>query len=765
MIFIVVISTMKMHGQGTLIGKIVFEENGEQKPLFGANIWWENTDIGTVTLEDGTFEIKYTSESDVLNVSFVGFKRLSQKIEGRPEKIPVLIMEEGDLLNEVVIREVIRATEISTRSVSLTYEINKKELRKAACCNVAESFETNPAVDVSFSDAVTGSKRIEMLGLAGKYAPLQIENIPFGRGLSVVSGMSYIPGPWVENIHLSKGVGTVVNGFESTTGLIDVELTGPSMSERTHINAYLNSGGRNEINLVNVKKHNDVWSSAHLLHASSIPMTWDVNDNGFIDMPLSAQLNGISRWRYVSGNWQGQFGVHYLYNRNRGGRTAFDFSRTALENFEVDEPNGGGNDSELWGMEILNQRISVFNKTAYIIPGKSNSSIGMIVNAGNQSQSSFFGATDFSAEQDFAYINLIYQKGESDSECESESGSKSPWTYQTGLSMQYDRLRNDLGMAFTNPRMNDQFGRLHWEEAVAGAFGEVQYKPSDKFNLVYGMRADYSSLFGAFVTPRLHLRYALQENTILRGHAGQGRRTPLPVQENIHLLASSRTMVSGLDQLNMGNYTPEQEIGWNFGLSLQQEFRWNYRKGTFTVDGFYTHFINQLVVDMDANTNLVGLYFNEGGFSRGVMAQLDYEIIRRLQGRVAYKYLDVQQAFEGGTRETQLLSPHRAFLNLEYETRKDWAYDLTVNYFSSQRLPDHPALNDRSPSFFILNAQVRKDVNNKLSLFLGIENLLDFRQETPILDAANPFSNTFDATMIWGPVFGRMAYLRMDYTF
>lgn len=761
------------HGQGTLIGKIVYEEDGEQKPLYGANIWWEDSDVGTTTLEDGTFEIEYVSESNILNVSFVGFKRIRQPIEGRPKKIPPLIMEEGDLLQAVEVREVIRATEINTKSVSLTYEINKKELRKAACCNVAESFETNPAVDVSFSDAITGTKRIEMLGLSGKYAPVQMENIPFGRGLATMTGLTFLPGPWVENIHLSKGVGSVVNGFESTTGLIDVELTGPAMSERTHINAYVNSGGRNELNFVNVKKHNDTWSSAHLLHGSSVPIRWDVNDNGFIDMPLSAQLNGVSRWRYTADNWQGQFGAHYIYNRNRGGQTDYDFT--------------GDKDDDHWGMEVENKRFSVFSKTAYLFDGDRQSSVGLIANAFTHRQDAFFGRQDLFGQHDGVYLNLIYQNGSSssgESDCDTP---KDKFIFQSGLSMQYDNVETILtdnrpGQFYSN---NSFIPR---EEIVSGVFGETQWKPSDKFDAVGGIRADYSNIFGTFFTPRLHLRYEPQENWIIRGHGGASRRAPLPIQENLNVLGSNRFFSSqrnfafspggrdaGLFPLNfMGGISPdlEQERAWNFGLSLQHEFRLFYRKGSIVLDGFYTHFDNQLVVDMDYHPEMFRLYYGEGGFSRGAMFQIDYEVWRRFDVRMAYKFLDVRQPFEeSGLRESPLISPHRAFVNLEYETHSKWGFDLTVNWFSSQRLPDtHLSpevfqLDTRSPSFFILNTQVRKDVNNKLSLFLGIENLLDFRQENPIVNAANPDRANFDASMIWGPIFGRMAYLRMDYTF
>lgn len=755
----------KVHAQGTLIGKIVFKENGKKEALMGANVWWEGTEEGTTTLEDGTFEIPYVKESNILVVSFVGFKRVRQPIEGKPNKIPPIEMEEGNLLEAVEVREVIRATELSAKSVGLEYEINKKELRKAACCNVAESFETNPAVDVSFSDAITGAKRIEMLGLSGKYAPVQIENIPFGRGLAVNTSMTFLPGPWVESIHLSKGIGSVINGFESTTGLIDIDLTSANNEEVTHLNAYINQGGRNELNLVNVKHFNDHFKSAHLLHYSSVPLRWDVNGNGFMDMPMSLQLNGMSRWMYDKGNWHIEFGAHYIFNRNQSGQMDYDFAENRTED----------NNLGLWGMQIDNQRISAYSKTAYLLDGDRDASIALIANAYTHEQDAFFGNRILNANHDGLYGSLLYQNGNSEND---------KWIFNTGLSIQAERIETRLG-AFDVPiEVSGPFQpstTIARNENVAGGFGEVQYKPSEKFNAVLGMRADYSDFFDvAFMTPRLHLRYAPEESWIFRAHAGSARRSPLPLVENITAFGSSRTITWGAptdaaDRFNSGfsidNLQLQQEIAWNFGLSIQKEFRLFYRKGSIVLDGFYTHFENQLVTDYD-HSQMLRLYYGEGGFSRGAMFQIDYEVWRRFDLRFAYKYLDVQQPFaETGLRENTLIPPHRLFLNFEYETRDKWGFDLTINWFGSQRLPDTDMspeefqLGERSPNFFLLNGQVRKDLSNKLTVFLGVENLLNFRQENPIQNFANPYQDHFDATMVWGPIFGRMAYLRVDYTF
>ena len=60
-------------------------------------------------------------------------------------------------------------------------------------------------------------------------------------------------------------------------------------------------------------------------------------------------------------------------------------------------------------------------------------------------------------------------------------------------------------------------------------------------------------------------------------------------------------------------------------------------------------------------------------------------------------------------------------------------------------------------------AQVSQTFAHGFELYLGGENLLGFRQDDPILDARDPGSPYFDASLIWGPVSGRMFYAGLRY--
>ena len=144
--------------------------------------------------------------------------------------------------------------------------------------------------------------------------------------------------------------------------------------------------------------------------------------------------------------------------------------------------------------------------------------------------------------------------------------------------------------------------------------------------------------------------------------------------------------------------------------------------------------------------------------------QLDYQLVRRFDVRLAYRYLDVQTDYLNGRLERPLISRHRAFSNFAYTTKTKWNFDLTVQWLGKQRLPNtasNPApyrLTPYSEDYVLVNAQVAKDFNERWSAYVGIENLTNFKLSNPIIAASEPFSPYFDTSLVWGPVFGRMAY-------
>lgn len=736
-----------------LMGLVVQKNTqGVDEPLPGANVYWLGTQVATTTGENGVFLIDRVPGSDRLVVSFTGF--VSDTVEATDQTSVKVVLKDQQYLEAVTVEGWRPTTGLDhTRAIN-TSVMTEKELFKAACCNLSESFETNPAVDVAFTDAVTGTRQIQMLGLAGPNTMISIENMPALQGLAASQGIQFIPGTWINSIEVTKGVGSVVNGYESIAGQINVELKKPQESEKLFINGYVNQSGRSELNTNYTAMAGDKWATTFLLHGSVRPFEMDNNGDRFLDFPVGNQWNIINRWVYNSGKGLlGQFGIKVLEDNKRGGQKGFD-------------PETDKFSTNRYGLEIDTRRWEAWGKLGYQFPGQPYKSVGLQLSALRHQHESYYGLTQHQADENRAYANLIYQ---------SIIGSTFH-KFKTGLSFTYldhgERVRNDLlpvlfrdetGVTSVNEAYFDRV------EAVPGAFVEYTYSPSEKVTVVAGVRLDYHNLFGWIFTPRLHSRFNVTETSTLRLSAGKGVRVASPLIENTGVLVSQRQLVFSGRQTDKA-YGFEPDRAWNYGLNFSQDFNLDYRPGTFTLDYFYTNFQNQLVTDLDYSARQANFFGLTGkSYSHSLQAQIDYELMRRLDVRLAYRWLNVETDFLEGRRTRPLIAGHRAFANLAYETRNNWKFDYTVQWLGKQRLPqteeNPPAfqLGSNSKPYWVMNAQVTKDFRDDWSVYLGVENIGNFKLDDPIIASAEPFSPYFDASLVYGPVFGRMAYAGFRY--
>jgi len=715
-----------------LSGYIYVDEAGSKQPLPGVNIYWEDQSAVTSTNEEGYFILNRPAGAQRLVASYVGY--YADTLTLNKEATISLTLTKGTTLGTVDVTYERKSIEVSFIEPMLVQNIDRKELLKAACCTLAESFETNPAVDVAFTDAVTGARQIEMLGLAGPYMQITRENLPDVRGLASIYGLAYLPGPWLESLQLAKGTGSVANGFESITGQINVEMKKPEAGERFYFNLYGNQGGRLEANANARFQLNEEVSTSILVHGDRISRENDRNEDGFLDMPTGQAWTAVNRWKYSGQQgWNAQAGVKVTnFDRNSG---------------QINNSSDLGD--QLWEANMLTRRLEGWAKVGKVFLDRPTASIGLQLSGALHDQEALFGNTRYDANQEFFYANLLYQD---------QLGSDIH-RFKTGLSFQWDQYEELL-----DERLFER------NEQVPGAFFEYTYQPGEQFTAVAGLRGDQHNQFGFFLTPRLHLRYAFSESSVLRFSAGTGRRTASIIAENIGMLASSRTFVlNNTDQDSP--YGLNQEIASNLGLSLRQSFNISNKELVLTLDGFHTRFQQQIVVDYDQSARTVAFYNLDGeSWSSSLQAQLDYALFEGFDIRAAYRFNDVQTDYRQGRLERPFVSRHRAFVNLAYQTESDWAFDLTVNWQGSKRLPstaDNPValqLADRSPDFVLANAQISKQWQDKFDLYLGVENLFNFVQENPILGANDPFGQTFDSSIIWGPIFGRMVYAGMRYT-
>lgn len=715
-------------------GIVLIEDNkGSFSPLQGATILWLNTSHGVVSDSTGIFRIKPDSISQKLVVSYVGYTADTVQVKENEELMVVLAS--GKQMGEVRITSRRKATYITALSPIRTQIMTDRELFKAACCNLSESFETNPSVDVSYNDAVTGSKQIQLLGLSGNYTQLTVENLPGPRGLATPMGLNTIAGTWVESIQLTKGIGSVANGFESIAGQINVELKKPETAEKVFANMYVNDRGKTDLNFILTQKVGQRWSTSLLLHDAFLTnKNVDFNNDGFRDQPTGNLFSAINRWRYDDGKgFMTQFGIKFLDDSRVGGHKDFKPSRDKFT-------------TNIYGLGLDTRRYEGFAKFGYVFPGKKYKSIGLQLSSFQHMQDSYFGLTAYDAEQQNFYANLIYQSIIGDT-----------------------RHRFRTGMSFVSDKYDEKFKGVNYNrtERVPGAFFEYTFSPVDKFNLVAGIRADHNNLYGWFITPRLHLRYEPVSGTTVRLSAGRGQRTANIFAENSGLFVSARNVVIMGDG-NGKAYGLNAEVAWNKGISVDQKLRLFNREAMFSVDYFRNDFDNQVVTDMEGHGEIKFYNLEGKSYSNSFQAELSMQPLRSLDLRLAYRYFDVKTNYSGKLLSKPFIAPHRAFANLAYEVA-GWKFDYTINYNSSTRIPESgmmpPSSRSKSPDYFLMNAQVSKSLgkNKLIDIYLGGENLGNFYQKDAIVSADDPFGPHFDASMIWGPVSGRLVYLGWRY--
>ena len=728
-----------VYSQLNITGTVLeFNVDGKDKALSEVNVIWLNSTIGTTTNSLGEFSIPYKMEFKKIVLSYVGYK--SDTITVNRPSLGKIWLKPDIELEEVVLRKKLNPLQKSLFNVQNVVTVDSREMLKAACCNLSESFETNPAVDVNISDAVTGAKQIQMLGLNSPYLLFTQENMPSIRGASQIYGLSFIPGSWIESIQITKGAGSVLNGFESISGQINSELVKPLTDQKQFLNMYANNYERYELNARYNKKITDKLATGIYLHSNLRSGKVDRNSDNFLDTPLARQINFMNRWQFLDSEkgWVSFFNTQFLMDEKQTGELDFNPKKDKFTD-------------NAWGSEVKTNRLDISAKLGYVFPELPYQSFGYQTAFSNHDQNSYYGYNAYDIKHTSYYSNAIFN---------SIIGS-TQHKFKTGLSFNYDRFKERIN--------NLDMNRI---DNSVGAFFEYTYDNLEKLSFVAGLRVDNHNRLGSFVTPRLHLRYSLWSNASLRLSAGRGKRAANIFAENQQLFASSRA----LNIINNDGklYTLNPEIAWNTGIGfIQKLYLWN-RALDFSFDFYRTSFSDQVIIDWENPQEIA--FYNLDGKSVAKSLQLDvsYEIIQNMDIRLTYKNYDVFVDYQSGTLQKPLQPQHRFFSNLSYETQKKyrtrhWRMDFTFHWQGEQRLPNtstNPLIYQLSKAarpYSIINTQVTRVINEKLEIYLGGENITNTTQKTPIISAEDPFGPYFDSTVLFAPVLGETYYLGFRY--
>jgi hypothetical protein len=633
-------------------------------------------------------------------------------------------------------------TLFSSATLLKTENITRTGLTKMACCNLSESFENSASASVAFTDAVSGAKQIQLLGLAGVYTQTLAENIPALRGLASTFGWSFVPSSWLESIQISKGASSVVNGYEAVAGQINLEFRKPNAGETLYADVYADDLLHFEANVAaRLQLGEKLWTGLMLhgtqsAHPASLADRHDRNKDHFLDIPKTQNINLYNRWFYLDEERgiQSRTGIRFVYDDRRAGQdsTCHDVGSSGIPLFES---------------PIRNTNLTLYNKTGFAVGDNTGASLGVINNFTRHEQRSAFGRKTFNGLQTSYYANILY----------TSSPGNAKHRYTAGASFAYDRYDTEFADILEyNQTPLTGIGRT---EIVPGAFAEYTF--AGVVTVSAGLRIDHNSLHGWLFTPRANIKYDIGERAVVRASAGRGFRSANVIAENIGLLASSRRFdLSDINDLDI-------ERAWNFGGNLVFYIPvWDEKRATLSLDYFHTQFQNQAIVDIERNRNAVYFYNLDGqSYANAWQADLSLNILRGLDLFAAFRLNNNRITYGEGPRryevEKPLVTSFRGLINLSYATAlKRWVVDLTAQLNGPSRLPGLNGYDSQkrySPTYPVYFAQITKN-SKRLDFYIGAENILDYKQPNPVAGWENPFQRDFDASMIWGPLVGRKIY-------
>ncbi|MDR1846614.1 MAG: TonB-dependent receptor [Bacteroidales bacterium] len=744
------LAALAAYSQKTVEG-VVYDESTKE-PIPSVNIFWsDNVSTGVASDLDGRFSLKNDSQkARRLIVRCIGYTADTLLITPNMRNIKAYLKSETTSLGTAIVKGRQSSSYVDKLSLENTSGITKEGLKHLACCNLGESFENSASIDVGYADAVSGAKQIQLLGLTGVYSQLLLENVYFLRGLSAPFGLGYVPGSWLDGISISKGVATVKQGYETITGLINLEYEKPQKGDPLFINLYANSEARGEINAKANHKFNDRLSTGLLVHGSynglysydHAGMSHHGTGDGFMDNPKQGQVNIVNRWNYeIPNGLCSQTLINYTHDYRQGGQMDF-------------RSNMRGN-SSLYGLGGNVDRLYFFTKNG--APLGKTASFGTQIAATYFKQDAYYGLTNYLGREGDLYFNgLINQQ------------IRGGHYIDYGVSLRYSNQSEDL---FSKPYLTalpfisntdanrDNFFR---EETVPGAFGQFTFVYGDKFLTTLGVRYDYNTFFEQhIITPRLHFRWTIVKDLILRGAAGKGYRTSNIIADNFGLLASSRQIII------KGNELLKMEEAYNAGLNLVYSFKaWGGRDFTIMMDYYHTNFVNQTVMDLEQDANQA-IFYNLDGKSYSNAAQLDimFSPFERFDVTLAGRYNDVKTTYNGILMDKPYTSKFKGLIVLSYRTKFDkWTFDLTTQFNGKQRIPlnvgDKQGYSD--PYVFMLAQITRKF--KYVDVYIGSENLTNYTQDTPVIGADQPFSTSFDASVVYAPIMRRTFYAGLRWT-
>lgn len=725
-----IINTGYSQGPNRFVYGQVFGLNAQGKePLEGAVIKVMNTQDRVLTDSKGKFSLNIKNFQDErIIVSFTGYETDTVNLNNK--NYVEIILESNLTTEQIEVEDELNSIYISDGH-SKTEVVTQAELKKSACCDLSGCFGKNTSIDVAVTDILTNTKELKVLGLEGAYTQILVDNLPIMTGLITKFGVTSIPGTLIDKITISKGSNSVLQGYESISGILNVLLKDYHSSERLLANGFINSGLEKQLNLNSTLKLNK-WSTLFAFQTVQQGLRMDDNNDGFLDAPLTTRYMFFNKWNYglsEDDKVNITFAAKFLDEKRIGGQ----------KNFNIDVEKGS---NSVYGQTVDLQNGDIYGRMSYMFNNENQ--FKFFFSGSFLNQNSYIGTTLYNAKQRNLYINTLY-----------EFPVYKESYFRLGAGYKKQTIEENISI---NSTVNKTYGGDYLnDESIPGIFTETSLN-LEKLNMsvIGGIRFDYHNKYNLITTPRFLLRFQLTPQTVIRASAGTGFRVANLFSEYPSFLASGKNITFD------GEMKPEKMF--NYGFDILQYFNFGYVSGNINIDFYRTDFRNKIIPEYGILPQTYTFSNNSEAGSNVLQAEISSVIYRNVDFRFAYKLIDIFYYKNGNKYQMPFNSKHRILTGLSYSpASKSFVVNMTLQWFGNQSLPstiNDPVqfrINDESDSYTMLNFQFTKNFKY-LELYTGVENILNHKQSNPIIDYENPFSKFFDTSFVWGPVRGREFY-------
>ena len=729
---------------GLLSGRVI---DGEE-PIPFANVVLKGTGFGSATDETGSFQIPDVPVGDQkILVSVIGYMPYEQSVkikEGENQLESISLSKSVLGLDEVVVTGTMKETFVSASPIKIDVITNAFLTKTTMPTNLVESVNLVNGVEEVVGCGVCYTNSITINGLPGQYTAILVDGTPLYGNLASVYGLNSIPTSMIDRMEVIKGPNSTLYGSEAVAGVINIITKNPKDQPIIDVNfmgtTHAEFFGDFAVSSKMGKVHNSSGFSAAYGNRYN-----DENDDGFGDFVSLDRYSVFSKFEVDRPeNRRATLMAKFYYEDRRNGVEEFMKGR--------DYRTLRGNDS-IYGESIYTYRAEVFG--TYDLPTKER--FWLDYSFSFHDQDSYYGSDSYKARQYIGFANFIWNK------------RIKKHDLLVGLTGRY-QWYDDNTVA-----TDDTINGFSKQQIIPGLFVQDDWDVvKNRFSILGGARLDYYDAHGPIVSPRLSFKYKPGTWTTLRGNFGTGFKV-------VNLFTEDHAFVTGQREVVIeGNLKPEQSF--NGSLNFNHIFTLGASQGSIDVDGFYTHFTNKIIPDYDNPGEII--YRNTSGHARtwGVSATINHQFRFPLRTNIGFTYQNATETTINEVGES-VVSPilfsndWSGVFSLIYDFKKiGLSIAYSGNVTGPMELPevfdlasDGTPLTDsrptRSKPFFLDNLQISKTIKKiNLRVFVGLENIMDFRQPiSPLTGTNDPdhpagFSPNFDTSYAYAPIHGREIY-------